>query len=174
MYLPYYEPLFGYQNRLFENSNFEDADYFIMGINSYFRNQGYEKLQWDDEYKRKIFSKKIIMISEEDITIFSSSFNKTSFQKHVKYVIGSNDKLSLEHFLNTPYDFTHLSFAFYVENHKTSYNEFINRPYYIQTAISNVNFFVNSNRVHSLLKCMEHFGPSKIANFGALFFNQKK
>lgn len=105
------------------------------------------------------------MIGEEDITIFSSSFNKTSFQKHVKYVIGSNDKLSLEHFLNTPYDLTHLSFAFYVKNHKTSYNEFINRPYYIQTAISNVNFFVNSNRVHYLLKCMEHFGPSKIANF---------
>lgn len=172
MYLPYFDPLLGYQRSLLQNCDrINESKYLIMGINSYFRDNGYLSLKWDITYRDLIFSKKIIMMSEEDIKINFKSFN-FAFSNHIQTVIGPNSKKDLEVFFNTPYVFTHLIFFQYIENHKTSYSEFIKRKFYIQTAISNIYYCVNSNRVEYLKACMKFFGKKKIANFGSLFKNQ--
>ena len=41
MYLPYFNPLFDYQKNLFQNCDaINESEYLIMGINSYFRDNG--------------------------------------------------------------------------------------------------------------------------------------
>lgn len=172
MYLPYYNPLFDYQRDLLQNcDSIEEADYLVMGSNSYFKGQGYLTLNWTQSYTDLIFSKKIIMMCEEDITINVESFNFSYIDK-ITAIIGCNEEEDLKKFFKKTNVFSHLIFEIYFENHNSSYEKFINRPFYIQSAISNINYFVNSDRVNYLKVCMDFFGSEKVANYGRLFHNK--
>lgn len=172
MYLPYFKPLFDYQKQLLQNcDSIEEADYLVMGGNSYFRGKGYFSLKWNETFTKLVFSKKIIMIAEEDITINKRSFNFTFIDK-ITAVIGCNEVSDLKNFFKIPNVFSHLIFGMYTENHQTSYSNYVNRRFYIQSAISNIYYCVNSNRRRYLRACMDSFGSKKVANYGALYHNQ--
>lgn len=172
MYLPYYKPLFDYQKSLIQNcDSIEEADYLVMGINSYFKDQGYKKLNWSRSFTDLVFSKKIIMLSEEDVTINKPAFN-FSYHDKITAVIGPNEEKDLQEYFNTTNVFSHLIFELYFNNHKAPYKKFIKRNFFIQTAISNINYFVNSGRNEYLKACMNFFGSEKIANYGRLFHNR--
>ena len=172
MFLPYFDPILGYQRSMLQNCDtINESKYLIMGVNSYFRGKGYLSLNWNTSFRDLIFSKKIILMSEEDVRINHGSFN-FNFAKHIHYVIGPNSKNDLEKFFHISNVFTHSIFLQYFENHRTSYSEFIKRKYYIQTAISNMRYCVNSNRIKYLKACMNFFGKNKVANYGSIFKNQ--
>lgn len=172
MYLPRFKPLFDYQKKLIQNcESISQADYVIMDINSYFRNNGYIEYKWNSSFLNLVLSKKIIAMSEEDVNINFGSFN-FKFWQNITAFIGGNDERSQKSFFRSSKVFTHLIFGQYVENHNSSYYQFIKRPFYIQTAISNSKFMVNSKRTEYLRKCMDFFGNDKIANYGLLFRNQ--
>lgn len=161
-----------YQKKLITNcDSIAQADYLILTVDLYFRGLGYNRYNWNSSFKNLVFSKKIIALSEEDVKINYDSFNP-KYSKHILAYVGANDVSSLKSFYNTTKVFTHLVYGMYIESHKTSYDEFVKRDFYIQSAISNINYMVNSNRAQYLAKCMSFFGKNKVANYGRLYHNQ--
>ena len=171
MYGMVYDPLFSYQKHLFQNCNsIQEADYLLMNINNFFAGNGYLSYKWGKNYTGLVFSKPIIMMYEENI-LLCKWFN-FNFKDKMKAVIANNDIDVIRNYFKTNNSFIHLMFLLYAENHKSSFEQFINRSFYFQSEIRNINIYGNSKRAIYLKECMNYFGENKTANYGKLYHNQ--
>lgn len=165
------DPLFNYQKKLFQNCNsISTADYLLMNINDFFKGKGYLKYKWGKNFTNALFSKPIIMMYEENI-LLCKWFN-FKFKDKMKAVVAINDLNAIRNYFKTNNTFFHPIFFLYVRNHNSSFEQFMNRSFFIQSAIRNINIYGNSRRKFYLKECMNYFGSQKIANYGILYHNQ--
>lgn len=167
-----FTPLFEYQQQLLQNCNsIQEADYLAVNIHHHFYKKGFLAFHWNKTYTDLFFSKPIIMMYDENL-LLSDIFN-FHFKKYMKAVVANNDLHVIRNYFKFDRCFIHLMFLTYVNDHNSTFQQFINRKFYIQTAIRNIRIYGNSKRKKYLRACINHFGSNKIANYGKLFHNQK-
>ncbi|KAK8853615.1 hypothetical protein M9Y10_017176 [Tritrichomonas musculus] len=173
MFLPQSAPLFEYQKNLIENCNdISKAEYIVMNLGNYFRGKNCLASKWNSSFQNLIFNKKILGILNEDMSLQNKGSLIFKLMNNISCYIGINDKKVLQSIFKNSHVFSHIVHASFIKKHNSTYDQFRKRPFYIQTAISNENFNVNSNRLKYLKACMDFFGSTKIANYGRVFHNQ--